>query len=245
MVAINQLQINPSTFPKALASIAITFVIASFIGQFALYFTQHRNLLGFVPFFYLDQEIGITTFFHVSILFMASVPLCFIYFIKKAQSDRYSTRWAILSFGFMLMAYDLATGLHRKFTPVMHALLGSSNNLFFHASNNLGIFRYAWVIPYLIIAIGCCIYFFKFWLSLPKKTRVNFSVSAVLLLSGALGFELIEGSYTAIHGEENFVYGGILVTIDKSLQMSGIIYFIYGQLEYIADTFKEIKLSFK
>jgi hypothetical protein len=244
-MSLNQLQINALSVAKVLASVAIAFVIASLAGQIALYFTEHRNLLGFVPFFYLDQEVGITTFFHVSILFMASVPLWFIYLYKKAHLDSYSTRWAILSLGFMLMAYDLATGLHRKLTPVIHSLLGSSKNLFFHASNNLGIFRYAWVIPYLIIAIVCCIYFFKFWLSLPKRTRINFLVSAILLLSGALGFELIEGSYTAIHGEENFVYGGILVTIDKSLQMSGIIYFIYGQLEYIADTFKDIKLSFE
>ena len=191
-MSLNQLQINALSVAKVLASVAIAFVIASLAGQIALYFTEHRNLLGFVPFFYLDQEVGITTFFHVSILFMASVPLWFIYLYKKAHLDSYSTRWAILSLGFMLMAYDLATGLHRKLTPVIHSLLGSSKNLFFHTSNNLGIFRYAWVIPYLIIAIVCCIYFFKFWLSLPKRTRINFLVSAVLLLSGALGFELIE-----------------------------------------------------
>lgn len=242
---IHQFTLNVNSVARVLVTIATAFVIASFAGQFALYFTNHRNLLGFVPFFYLDQEVGITTFFHVSILFLASVPLWFIYLLKKAQLDTYSTRWAILSLGFMLIAYDLATGLHRKLTPIMHALLGSSESLFLQATINLGIFRYAWVLPYIIIAASCCIYFFKFWLSLPKKTRTNFFVSAALLLSGALGFELIEGSYTAIHGEENFVYGGILVTIDKSLQMSGIIYFIHGQLEYIADTFKDIKLSIK
>lgn len=241
----HQFTLNPNSVAKVLATIATSFVIASFIGQFALYFTNHRNLLGFVPFFYLDQEVGITTFFHVSILFMASVPLWFIYLLKKAQLDTYSTRWAILSIGFMLISYDLATGLHRKLTPIMHSLMGSSKSLLLQATINLGIFRYAWVLPYIIIAASCCIYFLKFWLNLPKKTRTNFFVSAVLLLSGALGLELIEGSYTAIHGEENFVYGGILVTIDKSLQMSGIIYFIYGQLEYIADTFKDIKLSFE
>jgi len=66
-MSLNQLQINALSVAKVLASVAIAFVIASLAGQIALYFTEHRNLLGFVPFFYLDQEVGITTFFHVSI----------------------------------------------------------------------------------------------------------------------------------------------------------------------------------
>jgi hypothetical protein len=240
----NSISLNAGLIAKSLVNVVIFLAVASIIGQFALYYTEHRNLLGFVPLFYLDEPVAIPVFFHVSILFLAAIPLWVIFLLKKKLSDQYASRWAILSFGFVIMSYDLATGLHRKLSAPMHTLLGSSKNMVFHASNNLGIFRYAWVIPYLAIAIACCIYFFKFWLSLPSKTRNKFLISAILLLSGAIGFEFIEGYYTSIHGEENFIYAGVLVTIDKCLQMGGIIYFIYSQLEYIAETFKEVKINF-
>jgi hypothetical protein len=240
----NSIILKPSSIARVLGMVTFMLAIASVVGQFALYYTEHRNLLGFVPAFYLDEPVSIPTFFHVSILFMAAIPLWGIFLLKKKLSDHYASRWALLSFGFVIMSYDLATGLHRKLSAPMHAWLGSSKNVLFHASNNLGIFRYAWVIPYFVIAIACCLYFFKFWLSLPNKTRNKFLISAILLLSGALGFEFLEGNYTLINGEHNFMYAAVLVTIDKSLQMGGIIYFIYAQLEYIADTYKEIQLRF-
>jgi len=142
------------------------------------------------------------------------------------------------------MAYDLASGLHRKLTAPMHEMLGSSKIFLLNAAQHLGMFRYAWLIPYALIALVCGLYFFKFWLSLPKQTRRIFLISAVSLLTGAIVFELFEGSYTSIHGEHNFTYV-MLATIDKSLQMGGIIYFIYGQLEYIAETYKNVSLQFE
>jgi hypothetical protein len=91
-MTINQISMKASSIARGLGAITFLLVIASMVGQFALYLTEHRNLLGFVPLFYLDEERGIPTFFHVSILFMAAVPLLVIYLLKKKLLDPYASR---------------------------------------------------------------------------------------------------------------------------------------------------------
>jgi hypothetical protein len=142
-MTINQISLKASSIARGLGAINFLLVIASTVGQFSFYLTEHRNLLGFVPLFYFDGKRGIPTFFHVSILFMAAVPFLVIYLLKKKLLGPYAPRWAVLSFGFLFMAYDLASGLHRTLTAPMHALLGASKNTLFNTGNQLGIFRYA------------------------------------------------------------------------------------------------------
>ena len=55
--------------------------------------------------------------------------------------------------------------------------------------------------------------------------------------------ELIGGNYAEIYGRDNLIYIA-LTTIEESLEMLGVIVFIWALLEYIAATYREIEVQF-
>jgi hypothetical protein len=64
--------------------------------------------------------------------------------------------------------------------------------------------------------------------------------AATLFLGGALGVELVGSRYAEFHGGENLTYN-IIATVEESLEMAGVIVFIYALLKYIADNYEEVR----
>lgn len=52
--------------------------------------------------------------------------------------------------------------------------------------------------------------------------------------------ELIGGYYWKLNGWRDLTYI-LLATVEESLEMAGVIIFIWGLLEYIADNHKEVR----
>ena len=68
-------------------------------------------------------------------------------------------------------------------------------------------------------------------------------VAATLFIGGAIGIELVGGRYVELHGRENVTYS-MIATLEESLEMAGVIVFIYALLKYIADNYKEVQFRF-
>ena len=97
-----------------------------------------------------------------------------------------------------------------------------------------GLLYWAWVIPYGIFAIAAAIYFFRFVVSLPSKTRNLFILAGGLYLFGALILELAEGHFYIKYGL-NHIYNRILYFVEELCEMGGITILIYALLSYMAD----------
>ena len=232
-MAINQIILNPSAIARALGAMAFLLVLASTGGQLTKYLTGHDHVL-LVRLFYVDAERNIPTFFSVLLLLFAAQLLTVITVLKNKHRDPDRSRWAILSFGFLFMAADEGFSLHEKLIVPVRGLLGDGT---------FGIFYYAWVIPGIAVVLVLALSFLKFLLHLPPKTRSTFLVAATLFIGGALGIELIGGRYVELHNENNLTYS-MIVTVEESLEMTGVIVFIYALLKYIADNYKEVRLRF-
>jgi hypothetical protein len=59
------------------------------------------------------------------------------------------------------------------------------------------------------------------------------------VVGGALGFELIGGYWTELYGQENAAYA-LITTCEQSLQMTGILVFIYALMSYITSELNEL-----
>lgn len=84
--------------------------------------------------------------------------------------------------------------------------------------------------------------FLGFIKALPQKTRNLFIKAGTLYVGGALGMELIDGYYAKIYAQNNITYF-VLTTIEESLEMFGILVFIYALLSYIKLHIEQMKLS--
>ena len=168
------------------------------------------------------------------LLFCAALLLTVIAVLKKKQKDPDVSKWAILAFGFLFMAVDEASSIHEELSMPVPGLLGDGPH---------GIFYFSWVIPGIAVVFALALFFLGFLLRLPAKTRFTFMVAATLFIGGALGLELVGGRYAELHGQENLTYN-MLATVEESLEMSGVIVFIYALLKYISDNYKEVLFRF-
>jgi len=203
----------------------------STIGQVSKYYYGHGHLLGLVPLFYLDYEANIPTWFSSFILFIASTLLFFITKSKYKQRDEYRLFWASLAVIFLYLSIDETAMLHEYPIDPLRKILNAGGFLY-----------YTWVVPAIIILIALGIFFWKFLIHLPVRTRISFIIAGSVYVGGAVGVEMISGYYADLHGERNMIYASI-ITVEEIFEMSGVTIFIHALREYLPNAATSIKIN--
>lgn len=230
---INQISLNPSSIARVLGAVAFLLVLASIGGQLTASLTGHAQVYRLARLFDVGAERNIPTAFSTLLLLFAALLLAVITVLKRKQTGSPVSHWAILSFGFLFMAADEAFSFHERLIKPVRKLLGD---------DNLGVFYFAWVIPGIALVLVLAPFFLRFLLRLPAKTKLTFLMAATLYIGGAIGFELIGGRFAELHGY-NLTYK-MIETVEESLEMAGVIIFIWALLVYIADNYKEVRFRF-
>ena len=231
-----KISINRHSIAGSLSVMTLIVIVLNTVFVLADYFTGHTSVFlhKLVKLFYVELEMNVPTFFNMLLLLCAALLLAFISVLTTRQTGSRKIEWMILTAGFFWMAFDEIIAIHDRLVEPMRAVLGEEN---------LGIFYFAWVVPAIILVLFLAVFFFKFWLNLPSKTRFAFLIAAGLYLGGAIGVELIDGGYAEIHGTDNPIYI-YLTTIEESLEMFGVVCFIWALLGYIADAFNGVEVQF-
>jgi cellulose synthase/poly-beta-1,6-N-acetylglucosamine synthase-like glycosyltransferase len=215
-----------------LGAVAYLLAFLSLAGQFAKFLLGHAFLPGLVSLFYLDTEHNIPTYFSVLLLLCAASLLVVIASLNAKQRSPHVSKWIMLSFGFLLMAFDEAFQVHERLNIPVGRLLGDGS---------LGVFYFPWVIPGIALVFVLGLYFLRFLLHLPAATGLRFLLAATIYIGGAIGVELIGSRHAELHGYENWTYS-MIATLEESLEMAGLIVFISALLDYCADNYKEVRL---
>lgn len=208
---------EPRKVATFLSAIVIFLIIANSVGMVSkYYFGSHRIAL-----FNLDGEGNIPTLFSSGAELLCAGLLAIIATARKRQNKREYLYWAGLSIIFLFIAVDDGAALHEKIIrPLRNAL------------NTSGALYYAWVIPYGMLVIAVGLIYFRFLFSLSVRMRYLFILAATLFVGGALGVEMIGGAWFERFGHENVGYE-LITMFEQSLQMSGILVFIYALMSYI------------
>jgi hypothetical protein len=234
-MTINQISLKPSFIARILGGVAFLLILASIGGQFLKFALGHDDLKELVRILNIDEEFNIPAYFSVLLMLFAALLLAVIAALNGKKRLPHSSKWAILSFGFLFMAFDEAFIVHERLNSPVATLLGNSN---------LGIFYFAWVIPGIALVLVLGLFFLRFLLHLPATERLRFLMAATLFIGGAIGVELIGGRYAELHGFENWTYS-MIATVEESLEMAGLIVFIWALLKYCEDNYKEVRFRFE
>lgn len=221
----------PKKVVTVLGAIIIFLIVANMIGIVSyFYFGSHRIAL-----FNLDREGNIPTLYNAVTLLLCAGLLAIIATARKRQEEREYLYWAGLAIIFLFLAVDDGAAIHENIIRPLRTALHTSGVLYF-----------AWVIPYGFFVIALGVIYLRFLFSLPVRIRYLMIFAGILFVGGALGFELVGGQWTELHGQENVAYA-LITTCEQSLQMTGILVFIYALMSYIAselnDLFFHIGLS--
>ncbi len=222
--------IQPSKVTRILGFIVTLLVSASIAGHIIKFTTGNNYIHGFVVIFDVNREYNIPAGFSAVILLIAAFLLSTIAVFKKRKGAPYALHWIILAVIFMYLSIDEAVCIHERFNPSARDMFGTG-----------WLPYYAWVIPGSAFVLFFALSYFRFLLHLPMKSRRLFSIAAILYIGGALGIEIAGYHYVALYGPNNLTYN-MIGTVEETLEMVGIILFIYALLDYISLNVQEIRL---
>lgn len=197
-------------------------VSVSLLGQYILTIEKDATMIRIINQFDLDHEANIPTFFS-TILLLASSGLLFLAYSTEMDTSK-RKYWLLLSIIFLLLSADETLSIHEKMIKPMRSMFGTSP-----------LYYFAWIIPAIPMLIGLGIYLLRFLRSLPQPTLRLFLLSAVLYVSGAIGIELLGGYYVYYNSMNTFSYA-LIASLEESLEMSGVILFIYSLLTHLKST---------
>jgi hypothetical protein len=216
--------------PKGLIKILVLAIagllVAHLATQVLKYHFGHNYQAGLERLFNLDGENNIPSWYASSALLLCSAFLWLIWRLRQQQADRDAPYWVALSLIFLFLSIDEAASIHESL--VYHSVLYLLPGL-----DATGYLLYPWVLAggafALIVAFSCLRFLFR----LPSKTRWGFVLSGLLYVGGALGLDLLEGKFEYQHeGREQFPYA-LLVAVEESLEMLGILLFLYSLYEFM------------
>ena len=130
--------------------------------------------------------------------------------------------WRFLSFLFFGLSLDEAVSIHERFNTLsrLGGPLGSP-----------GIFYYSWVLVAFPLLGILALFYSRFLLHLPARTRTLFLLSAFLYVGGAVGMEMV-GGLTILADGWNVRYE-LATVVEEMLELSGVSLFIYALLLYL------------
>jgi len=223
---------------------------ASFINNiiYSLFFIQFLLNLTWVIFtelgyehfygltkFYFDIEESVPTYFSSVILLIAAVLLTIISNVKSKLSDPFSKHWMILSVLFAILSMDEIAGFHE-------IIIDPINNSF----QFNGYWRFSWVIPAIIFVLFFAISYLKFLNSLTSKNKKRFIFSGFVFVLGAIVIEMLSAKiYTNEKASAHDLIYNLVITLEESCEMLGVMMFISVLLSYIKSMQHEISISIK
>ena len=222
--------ISPRRIAKQLGLIAALLIMINIVAGVAHVLGGNRYYV-LARLFILDAENNIPTYFSTLLLLAAGLLLATIAANRTQEASHYSRHWRALSVIFVILAFDEAVSLHEMLNFPIRQLLGVNGLLFF-----------GFAVVAIPMVVVLAIIYAKFLIQLPSQTRLIFVLAAVLYLGGQIGVEMLGGAYFESNGSTTAAYL-LITTVEESLEMSGIILFIYGLLIYTARNLGEIRLS--
>ena len=228
------ISITPKKIAYFLGGIALFLAITGLVGQIILYgyeIPQYSPAGRFIHLFELGAEETIPTDFSALLLLSSALLLFLIFLVEKSKENPSKLYWLLLSVVFLFLTADEVYSAHEQLVEPIQRLLGR---------DTFGIFYFAWVIPYLGGVAILAVILFKFLFELPAQLRNVFLLSATIYIGGAVGLELAGGYYAELYGSDNLIYS-IIQTVEESMEMAGVILFIWGLLIKIYDDFQIVQ----
>lgn len=206
-----------------LSLIAGTLVVANLATLFVRFGLGHSRFFGINRLFDLDGEGNIPALFSTVLFFLNSALLFVVAKIHPQLRELSSRRcWWLLAGVFLFLAVDENASVHELLMDLVprHLKVG-------------GVFYFAWVIPYGIATLAFATVLLRWFWGLNRLVQWRFAIAAIVFLSGALGMEMLSGCYLqSVHDDRNRTYY-LLVTVEESLEMAGLIVFAFSLLKVL------------
>jgi hypothetical protein len=214
-----RLRLSPRKIAYKLLAIVAFLLVANLLAVYCKFVLKQD--FGFTRAFNFDSEANIPSLYSALSILMSAVILIYIGNLKASENRSQARCWKLLAYIFLFLALDEFISIHESLTGITKQLVGDGN----------GYFTFAWVVPYALLFGTVFIYLARFYFRLPTRLQVQFAIAGSIYLAGALGMEVVGGRYAFLYSTKEFNYA-LLVALEETLEMVGIIVFNYSLLKY-------------
>lgn len=217
-----EIKVDPKKVAVAFLWVTATLSVINSVLLFFYFYLDDDELFGLIDFFDLDIEGNIPTLYSAVAMLFCAALLALITRVNWDKPDGKRFHWLGLTVIFILLALDEGTGIHEEVGTFLERWIEAEGFLFF-----------LWVLPYGILTLIFGITYLKFVWSLPKTSRILFISAGTIFVTGALGIELLGAREANLHGYYTVKYS-VLYSLEETLEMLGIVLFIYALLSHLA-----------
>lgn len=207
---------------------ALSFTGAMVLAQVGL--DRHDMIAGdedvsmtakFLVKFDLGGELTVAAWLSSVLMLACAGVLWHIAQLRRAVGDPYTRHWAVLGLIFVGLSIDEMVAFHEMtINPLRAALNGS------------GVFLYTWVVLGIgfVAVVGLAYLRFVFRQSAWLRNRII--LAGALFVTGALGFEMMEGAFAEFYGQHRLI-NELAIHAEELLEFAGLLVFLHALLGYV------------
>ena len=216
-----RINLSPRNAVIWLSAIAIFLLVAHLITITMPYIFEgfeHGLVRVLFSLFFIDGEGNVPAIFS-TLLFLINAALFLMVWKAAGLAGDSQKVWLLLACEFVFLALDESISIHERLIDPLIQALGAT-----------GIFYYAWIIPYGIGVVLLAIIAIPVFWRMQKTIRFWFGLSAATYLFSAIGLEMISGKYLVMMNEKKDIVWILMITLEESLEMVGLIILVYALL---------------
>lgn len=206
------------------AALLVVHVITRVIHWSGMYVPMPIALL--LDRFDVDGETSVPTWFSILLLLAIAVLAFVIARVDRPAGSRAYRWWYAVAAVALYLSIDEGAALHEIAFQPMQRLLGVTS----------GPLLFAWVVPGAIAVIVVAAVFVRFFLTLPKPTKISLAIAAGVYVLGALGMEMLTGALIydiALPNTGGSLTVDLFTAVEEGLELAGAILAIRALLQYL------------
>ena len=216
-----KITIYPRNLVIFLSTITLFLLVAHLITIATPYLLEgfeHGLVRVLFSLFFLDGEGNLPAIFSTW-LFLINALIFLVVWKASGLAGDSRKIWLFLSSVFVFLALDESISIHERLINPLRQALGAT-----------GIFYYTWIIPYGIGVVLLSIFAIPVFWRMQKRIRFWFGLSAATFLFATIGLEMISGEYLVMMNEQKDIVWILMITLEETLEMVGLIILVYAQL---------------
>lgn len=227
------LHISRGGLRRVLVSIAVGLTFASFIAQLLRYPLDAPRVYGLVPLFDGDEEGNIPTFFSSFMWVACAALLCVRASAARGAAERYARHWMVLAAIFFLAGLDETAQFHELANRRIASAVG------------VDVDTLPWVPVAAVLVLALLVAYRGFVRDLSRPVRRRAILGGMLLISGALGLEVVEAVSASADTETGDFVDGLVSTVQELLEMVGVILVIDAMVLELSSGWDSIRFRFR
>ena len=208
-----------------LAIVIAVLTVMSFIAEVVANFVivGNKYVSRIAEWLEVDREASLPTWYAVITLMACAVLLAMIARDAFQRGRPFARHWAALAAIFALLSLEEVIGIHSEATQRLRALVSITEGLGYAIA--LGAVA---LIGLAVVAL----LFGRFYLHLPVRWRVWFTIAAAIYLIGVFASDAV-GDYLITESGAPTLGYVVVQTVEEAFEMIGVLIFIVMLLDYI------------